>query len=77
MPPGGTDRPLYFLRVIAAASLTLLIIALLGLLFAPRDPGTLTLYGLVIGLNLLVAISYWPVVRYLRHLERKEKEPNP
>ena len=70
MPPGGEDQgrrpepglggPLQFLRAITAAAVTILVIALLGLVFGPGDPGTRTLYGLVIGLNLLVALAYWP-----------------
>ncbi len=80
MPPGGEDQgkrpapglggPLQFLRAITAAAVTILVIAVLGLAFGPKDPGTLTLYGLVIGLNLLIALAYWPIVRYLQRVKR-------
>jgi len=80
MPSGGEDQgrgdrspvagPLQFLRVIAAAALTLLVIAVLGLAFGPKDAGTVTLYGLVIGVNLVIALLYWPAVRCLSRVTR-------
>jgi hypothetical protein len=66
MSSGGEDLG-RLLRMIASVALTFLIVALLALLFAPRDPGTLTIYGLVIGLNLLIFLAYWPAVKWLRH----------
>lgn len=80
MPPGGEDQggrtergvegPLQFLRFVAAAAVTVLVIALLGLALGPKDPGTVTLYVLVIGLNLLIALAYWPAIKYLRRHSR-------
>lgn len=80
MPSGGQDQgrgpvrevetALQFLRLIAAVAVTILIIAVLGLALGPRDPGTRTLYALVIGFNLLIALLYWPAVRFLQRINR-------
>lgn len=56
---------IHALKLIATAALTVLCISLLALLFAPRDPGTLTIYGLVIGVNTLMCLCIWLAVKYL------------
>jgi hypothetical protein len=55
---------------VASAAAALLVVALLALIFAPKDPGTLTLYGLVIGINLLLFLGFWPLSKWLRRLGR-------
>jgi len=56
--------------VVASAAVAILVIAVLGLALGPKDPGTITLYGLVIALNLLIALAYWPAVRFLQRMKR-------
>ncbi|HWI62083.1 MAG TPA: hypothetical protein VNT75_09615 [Symbiobacteriaceae bacterium] len=68
MSSGGTL--VKALRLIASASAALLAVALVALLFAPRDPGTLTLYALVIGVNLIVLLLFWPTARWLQRFTR-------
>ncbi|BAD39280.1 MAG: hypothetical protein AB2385_13605 [Symbiobacterium sp.] len=79
MPSGGEHQGrdewpvqhlLQFLRFIATVALTILIIAVLGLALGPKDAGTVTLYALVIGLNALIALLYWPVVRFVQRRGR-------
>lgn len=68
----GVDvsAPLKVLRAAASLSVVILLVTLLALAFAPKDPGTLTLYGLVIGLNLVLLLAFWPVARWLQRLGR-------
>ncbi|HYF77100.1 MAG TPA: hypothetical protein VD973_08220 [Symbiobacteriaceae bacterium] len=82
MSPGGDDldnrpdaevdeaTPIRILKLVVSASAAILIISLVALLFAPRDPGTLTMYGLVIGLNLVIVLAFWPALRWLRRIVR-------
>lgn len=65
-----TEAPLALLRFVASAAAALLAVAVLALIFAPKDPGTLTLYGLVIGINLLLFLGFWPLSKWLRRLGR-------
>lgn len=58
------------LRLCVSVAAAFLVISLLGLALAPKDPGTLTLYGLVIGLNLLLVLAYWPAAKWLQRLSR-------
>lgn len=58
------------LRVVVSVAVAFLVISLLGLALAPKDPGTVTLYGLVIGLNLLLLLAYWPASKWLQRLGR-------
>lgn len=62
---------IHALKLIATASLTVLCISLLALLFAPRDPGTLTVYALVIGVNALLCICIWLAVKYLQRINKE------
>jgi hypothetical protein len=62
--------PIRIVRAATSVSLALLVVSLLALIFAPKDPGTLTLYGLVIGLNLVIFLAFWPVMRWLRRLSQ-------
>lgn len=68
--PAEESLPVRLVRVIAALALTLLIIAAVALLIAPKDAATLTLYGMVIGLNLLIVLLCWPVIKWLQRLSR-------
>lgn len=63
-------QPIRILRVVASVAGAFLVVALLGLTLAPKEPGTLTLYGLVIGLNLLLLLAYWPAVKWLQRFSR-------
>jgi hypothetical protein len=56
--------------VTVSVAVAFLIVSLLALVFAPKDPGTLTLYGLVIGLNLMLVLAYWPANNWLQRLGR-------
>lgn len=69
---GAVDasQPTQILRVTVSVAVAFLIVSLLALAFAPKDPGTLTLYGLVIGLNLLLILAYWPASKWLQRLSR-------
>ncbi len=62
----GVPELIHLLKLIATASLTVFCISLLALMLAPRDPGTLTIYGLVIGVNLLLCLTIWAAIRYLQ-----------
>jgi hypothetical protein len=79
MPPRGEDpaprsvtdsQPVRILKVVASVAVAFLVISLVALVWAPKDPGTLTLYGLVIGLNLLILLAFWPAVKWLQRLSR-------
>lgn len=63
--------PIRILKLVASASAAILIIALAGALLAPRDSGTMTMYGLVIGLNLLILLAFWPALKWLRRIVRE------
>ena len=70
---GPADRveqslPVRIVKAATSVSLTILIVSLVALMFAPKDPGTLTMYGLVIGGNLLLFLAFWPTVKWLRRL---------
>lgn len=67
-PGGPVDQslPIRILKVVASSAFALMVVALLALLVAPKDPGTLTLYGMVIGLNLLIVLGLWPAIRWLQ-----------
>lgn len=54
------------LRLLASAAGAILIVALLAMALGPKDGGTLTLYGLVIAVNLLMLLAYWLLVIWLR-----------
>lgn len=68
--PIDESQPARILRVTVSVAVAFLVVSLLALVFAPKDPGTLTLYGLVIGLNLLLILAYWPVSKWLQRLGR-------
>jgi hypothetical protein len=68
--PVEESQAVRILKMATSASLALLIVALLALVFAPKDPGTLTLYGMVIGINLLIFLAFWPAARWLQRLDR-------
>lgn len=63
-------QPLRILRVAVSVAVAFLVVSLLGLAIAPKEPVTLTLYGLVIGLNLLLVLAYWPTMKWLQRLSR-------
>lgn len=62
--------PIRILKLVVSASAAILVISLAALLFAPRDPGTLTMYGLVVGLNLVILLAFWPALKWLRRIVR-------
>jgi hypothetical protein len=82
MPFGGDDvgtrsdhdtdeaTPIRILKLVFSASAAILTVAVVGLLFAPRDAETLTMYGLVIGLNLVMVLAFWPALKWLRRIVR-------
>lgn len=64
------SQPARILRVTVSVAAAFLVVSLLALVFAPKDPETLTLYGMVIGLNLLLILAYWPASKWLQRLSR-------
>ncbi|MDF2630495.1 MAG: hypothetical protein K0R39_4326 [Symbiobacteriaceae bacterium] len=74
MSSGGDDldqaTPIRILKLVVSASAAILVLALVAMLFAPRDPGTMTMYGLVIGLNLVIVLAFWPALKWLRRIVR-------
>ena len=80
MPSRGEDSgpdpsveqslPVRIVKAATSVSLAILIVSLLALIWAPKDPGTLTMYGLVIGGNLLLFLAFWPTIKWLRRLGR-------
>jgi hypothetical protein len=68
--PVDETQPVRILKAVTSVSVAFLITALLAVLFAPKDAGTMTLYGLVIGLNLLIILAFWPAVKWLQRLSR-------
>ncbi|MGE5654306.1 MAG: hypothetical protein ACM3ZQ_08635 [Bacillota bacterium] len=70
----GLDTPelIHVMKLIATASLTVLCISLMALVLAPRDPGTMTVYGLVIAVNVLLCLSTWLAVKYLQRIKKEE-----